>query len=68
MKYGAAASLGHLCDITSGTLPVWTDWVNNNLIQNRGFESLEIPQDACLEQRNVAKYLLLNILGDGRWV
>ncbi|XP_026378507.1 uncharacterized protein LOC113272941 [Papaver somniferum] len=66
-----AANLRHVSDLVIEKENIWNDWVHKNLIINRDFWNINIPQDLSwcwhqiLDQREVAKNLIFHVLGTG---
>ncbi|XP_026416758.1 uncharacterized protein LOC113312217 [Papaver somniferum] len=65
-----AANIRHIWDLVSGKDTIWTSWVKSNLIKDKYFWSMKIPQDPSwcwriiLDHRELAKKHIGVLLGN----
>ncbi|XP_026396165.1 uncharacterized protein LOC113290792 [Papaver somniferum] len=66
-----AANLRHIWDLVSGKETIWTSWVKSNLIKDKDFWTMKIPQDTSwcwrriLDHREITKEHIGFLLGNG---
>ncbi|XP_026458833.1 uncharacterized protein LOC113359390 [Papaver somniferum] len=66
-----AANLRHIWDLVSGKNTIWTTWVKCNLIKDKDFWAMNIPQNSCwfwrriLDHKDIAKKHIGVMLGNG---